>query len=110
MTSITIFRPLKNKTGGLVALILAFAFSGLLHELALSVPVNSGYGLPMLYFIIQGALVLIEKILLSQKRSFLNNGTFSRLWTFFWVVAPAPLLFHTAFITEIIWPMAGLSK
>jgi len=110
MTSITIFRPLKNKIGEVAAMILAFAFSGLLHELALSVPVSSGYGLPMMYFIIQGVLILAEKIIMRRQNSFLHNKTISRLWTFFWVVSPAPLLFHPEFIRQIVWPLAGLGK
>jgi hypothetical protein len=108
MTSITIFRPLRNKTGGAIALMLAFMFSGLLHELALSVPVNSGYCLPLLYFIIQGALVLIEKALSSHNILFLKNKIIARLWVFFWLVAPMPLLFHTEFIKQIVWPLAGI--
>src|SRR5690606_37647104 len=54
MTSVAVFRPLKGKVGNTAALMTAFVFSGLLHELAISVPVNSGYGLPLLYFVIQG--------------------------------------------------------
>lgn len=109
MTSLTIFRPLKNKIGAPVALMLAFMFSGLLHELALSVPVNSGYGLPMLYFIIQGALVLLEKALNYNKVMFLRHKALAHIWTLFWVIAPSPLLFHAKFIKEIVWPLAGLT-
>ena len=87
---------------------IAFIFSGLLHELALSVPVNSGYGLPLLYFIIQGSLVLIEKVLILRKVDFLQHKVTARIWTLFWVIAPMPLLFHTQFIKEIVWPLAGL--
>lgn len=108
MTSIAIFRPLRNKVGNATALMTGFAFSGLLHELALSVPVNSGYGLPMLYFIIQGVMVLLEKILLINKVVFLNSNILARVWTLFWVIAPAPLLFHAGFIKQIVWPLAGL--
>ncbi|WCT11763.1 MBOAT family protein [Mucilaginibacter jinjuensis] len=108
MTSVAIFRPLKAKTGSPVALLLAFAFSGLLHELALSVPVNSGYGLPMLYFIIQGALVLFEKFLTIRKNTFLQHKVVAKIWLFFWLVVPAPLLFHPQFIKQIVWPLAGL--
>jgi hypothetical protein len=108
MTSIAIFRPLKGKSGRAVALMIAFIFSGLLHELALSVPVNNGYGLPLLYFIIQGIVVLVEKALISRKVWFLQNNILARLWVFFWVVVPTPLLFHHSFIKQIIWPIAGL--
>nr|WP_197486681.1 MBOAT family protein [Mucilaginibacter sp. L294] len=108
MTSVAIFRPLKSKTGGAVALLIAFAFSGLLHELALSVPVNSGYGLPLLYFVIQGVLVLIEKALTLKKIPFLQHKLIARIWVFFWLIVPMPLLFHEQFIKQILWPLAGL--
>jgi hypothetical protein len=86
----------------------AFIFSGILHEIALSVPVNAGYGLPTLYFIIQGSLVLIERVLSHNKLSFLQNKIYARVWTLFWVIAPMPLLFHTEFIKQVLWPLAGL--
>jgi hypothetical protein len=108
MTSVAIFRPLKNKIGGAAALMLAFMFSGLLHELALSVPVNSGYGLPLLYFLIQGSVVLFEKLLISRKVRFLQNRVIAAIWIFFWLVVPMPLLFHPEFIKQIVWPLSGL--
>lgn len=109
MTSIAIFRPLKDKIGAASGLMIAFIFSGLLHELALSVPVNSGYGLPLLYFIIQGIMVITERILINYKASFLKNTVLARLWVFFWIVAPMPLLFHTQFINNVLWPLAGVT-
>jgi hypothetical protein len=108
MTSVAIFRPLKSRIGSGAALMVAFVFSGMLHELALSVPVISGYGLPMLYFVIQGVLVLIEKGLRSYKLEFLDKKLIARLWVFFWLVIPMPLLFHERFIKEILWRLAGL--
>ncbi|MEO7212754.1 MBOAT family protein [Mucilaginibacter sp.] len=45
MTSVAIFRPLKNKTGVAIALMVSFIFSGLLHELALSLIVWPMVGL-----------------------------------------------------------------
>ncbi|WP_184546572.1 wax synthase family protein [Mucilaginibacter sp. FT3.2] len=107
MTSVAIFRPLRTSVGAGGALMIAFIFSGLLHELALSLPVNSGYGLPTLYFIIQGILVLVEKLLISRK-GFLKDPVIARLWTLFWVIAPMPLLFHEQFIKQIVWPLVGL--
>ncbi|MBD1366332.1 hypothetical protein IDJ77_21140 [Mucilaginibacter sp. ZT4R22] len=108
MTSVAIFRPLKSKTGVAVALMVSFIFSGLLHELALSLPVNSGYGLPTLYFVIQGLLVLVEKLMASRGILFLKNKVIARLWVFFWLIVPMPLLFHGQFIRQIVWPMVGL--
>nr|WP_294949445.1 MBOAT family protein [uncultured Mucilaginibacter sp.] len=108
MTSVAIFRPLKSKVGAVVALMVSFIFSGLLHELALSLPVNSGYGLPTLYFVIQGLLVLVEKLLAGKGILFLKNKWVARMWVFFWLIVPMPLLFHEQFIKQIVWPMAGL--
>jgi len=107
MTSITIFRPLRNRIRGATALMVAFIFSGLLHEIALSVPVNAGYGLPTLYFIIQGSLVLLEKVLSGNKVKFLQDKIYARVWTLFWVITPMPLLFHGQFIKQVLWPLAG---
>ena len=108
MTSVAVFRPLKNKIGNGMALMVSFIFSGLLHELALSMPVNSGYGLPTLYFIIQGTVVLVEKAFISHKINFLQRKVISRIWTLFWVIAPMPLLFHGQFIRQVVWLLAGL--
>ncbi|MES2265675.1 MAG: MBOAT family protein [Bacteroidota bacterium] len=109
MTSIAIFRPLKSKVGSGIALMIAFIFSGLLHELALSVPVNSGYGLPILYFLIQGIVVVVEKVLVIKRITFLQNKIIARIWVFFWLVAPMPLLFHEQFLKQVVWPLAGLT-
>ncbi|WP_448698681.1 MBOAT family protein [Mucilaginibacter sp. AW1-3] len=108
MTSVAIFRPLKNRVGAPVALMLSFAFSGLLHELALSLPVNAGYGLPMLYFIIQGLVVLSEKWLVVNNILFLKNKVIARIWVFFWLVVPMPLLFHEQFIKHVVWVLGGV--
>jgi alginate O-acetyltransferase complex protein AlgI len=103
MTAVAVFRPLKNSLGNGGALIVSFIFSGLLHEIALSVPVNAGYGLPTLYFIIQACVVLIEK-----RIPLLKNKLFAHIWVFIWLVVPMPLLFHEAFIKQIVWPIVGL--
>jgi hypothetical protein len=108
MTSVAVFRPLVNKTGRAGAFIFSFLFSGLLHELALSVPVNAGYGLPTLYFFIQAMAVLLEKRLARIKNPIFNNRLFKSIWLFCWLVIPMPLLFHPEFIKQVIWPMAGL--
>jgi hypothetical protein len=108
MTSIAVFRPLVNSAGRSGAFILSFLFSGLLHELALSLPVNAGYGLPTLYFFIQAIAVLIERSLVRRNSSFLANRLGAKIWLFCWLVIPAPLLFHAEFIRQVVWQMAGL--
>ena len=71
-----------------------FALSGLLHELALSFPSGAGWGRPFVYFLLQGLLVDIEN------RSRMAN----RVWTWFWLLAPSPWLFHEPFRRTLVVP------
>ncbi len=61
MTATAIFRPLVSLVGAPWALAISFVVSGLFHELAISLPVRAGYGRPLLYFALQGGLVLAER-------------------------------------------------
>lgn len=90
-----VFKPVARRWGAAWGTMAAFLFSGLLHDLLLSVPVGGGYGLPTLYFLLQGILVLVERRL----------GIRSRAWTLFWLAAPVPLLFHPPFLEAIIRPL-----
>lgn len=62
MTALIAYRPLKDKISPNKAMIASFLLSGLLHEIAISFPVNSGYGLPLLYFTIHAFLMYIEGV------------------------------------------------
>lgn len=64
MTAIAVYRPLAARVGRGPALLGGFALSGLLHEVAISVPVRAGLGLPLAYFLLHGGLVLSERALL----------------------------------------------
>lgn len=97
MVQDTVFRPLRRLPGG-VAILAGFAFSAVLHEVALSLPVRACYGLPTLYFCLHGALVLVER----------KTGIESRAWTVAWVLAPVLLVFHPPFVREVVWPIAGI--
>jgi alginate O-acetyltransferase complex protein AlgI len=90
-----VFRPAARRWGPAGGVLAAFAFSGLVHELLLSVPAGGGYGLPSLYFLLHGALVAAE-------RRWRIGG---RTWTHFWVLAPAPLLFHPPFVRALLLPL-----
>ena len=81
MTSIAVYRPLAACAGRGPALLAGFAMSGLLHEMALSVPVRAGLGRPLLYFLIQGGLVLAERALAARGRPV--GGAVGRAWTVF---------------------------
>ena len=87
-------RPLRAKFGKKPALFAVFLGSGLLHELAITLPVQSGYGLPTLYFTLHGIMVLLEKKTWPL--------CFSRIWALLLVAAPLPLLFPALFTEEVI--------
>lgn len=107
MTAIAVYRPLAERVGRGPALMAGFAVSGMLHEMAISVPVRAGFGLPLLYFLIHGGLVLVERALAEAGRPL--SGRVGRTWAIFWVVAPLPMLFHRSFLAGIIWPLIGIA-
>jgi alginate O-acetyltransferase complex protein AlgI len=104
MTAIIAYKPLKGKIGNQTALILAFLFSGLLHEIAISLPVLAGFGLPMLYFFLQSIAMQMEDKVQAVKY-LLKHPVFCHLWTMCWLVIPMPLLFHTPFNTLVVNPL-----
>jgi hypothetical protein len=108
MTAIGIYRPLVKPLGRSGAVVIAFLFSGVLHELAISVPVKAGLGLPLLYFCLQGLLVLYERRRIAQGRPVDQVRWIGRTWTICWLILPLPLLFHYRFLKEIIWPIIGI--
>src|SRR5262249_17079976 len=61
MAAVAVYRPLASRVGKTLATLATFLFSGVLHEIAISVPVRAGYGLPLLYFALQGLLVVAER-------------------------------------------------
>jgi hypothetical protein len=107
MTAIAVYRPLAASVGRGPAILAAFALSGLLHEMAISVPVRAGFGLPLLYFLIHGGLVLVEQAASRAGHPF--SGSIGRAWAFFWLAVPLPILFHRPFLAGVIWPLIGIA-
>ncbi len=108
MTAIAVYRPLSTPLGRGPALFGAFLCSGLLHEMAISVPVRAGFGLPLLYFTIHGGLVLFERKL--SKRGRPIRGWPGRVWATLSLVVPLPLLFHRPFLAGVVWPLIGIPR
>lgn len=99
-----LFVPLMRKTNSAVAVIAGYTFSGLVHEIAISVPARGGYGLPTLYFATQGAAMLIERA--SAKGGLkITSGLRGWCWTAVVTVPAAYLLFHPPFIRAIVLPV-----
>lgn len=108
MTSLAVYRPLRRVLGPRTAFASAFLFSGALHELAISLPVRAGFGLPFLYFALQAAVQIGEDWVFKGEPPFAGRKVLARLWVYFWILAPAPILFHHAFLRGVVWPLAGL--
>jgi hypothetical protein len=97
MTAVAVYRPVAAGLGRNAGLLAAFVASGLAHEAAISLPVRAGYGLPLLYFVLHGVLVLVEQ-------RWDPPLAWARLWTLGTLALPLPLLFHPPFLRGIVWP------
>ncbi len=99
-----LFRPLARRLGPRGGIAAGFVFSGLAHELVISVPARGGYGLPTLYFALQGAALLAERSPAAAAAG-LGRGWRGWLFTLLVVALPAPfLLFHPPFVRNVILP------
>jgi alginate O-acetyltransferase complex protein AlgI len=98
-----IFGPLRRTIGAGAAGFLVFGVSGLIHDLVISLPARGGYGLPTLYFLLQGTGMTIEHSRFG-KRLGLGQGV--RGWTFMmaFLAAPLFLLFHPWFVMRVMLP------
>ena len=99
-----VFRPLVRRLGAGGATAAVFLISGVVHDVVISVPAGAGYGLPTLYFLIQGAGILFERSGLGTRLG-LGRGLQGRLFCATVTIAPAGLLFHPPFVQRIVLPM-----
>jgi Membrane bound O-acyl transferase family len=99
----TIYRPAAAFAGKPAAVGAGFLLSGILHELAISVPARAGYGRPLAYFALQGALVIGEKGLVAS-----GYDPRHRLATLLAFTLPLPLLLIPQFLRTAIWPIIGV--
>lgn len=94
-----VFRPLVRRWGTACGTLAGFLASGFAHELVVSFPAGAGWGMPTLYFLLQGGGVL------AQRKWKQCRG---RVITLAAVLLPAPMLFHPPFIREVFAPMITL--
>lgn len=110
MTALALYQPLVRRVGRRPALAVSFLGSGLLHELAISVPVRAGFGLPLGYFALHGTLMLIEGRLAMAGRPIDSRPWIGRAWTLGWLLVPLPILFHRPFLAGVVWPLIGIDS
>jgi len=100
MMARTVQKPLDQKLGKKGAIFTVFLVSGFFHELAISVPVQQGYGLPFLFFLFHGIAVLLEK----------RPHRLIGLLCLLTLILGLPILFPIDFVSEIIEPVEKLWK
>jgi hypothetical protein len=98
-----LFRPFTARWGAYAGLGAVFLFSGIVHDLVISLPAGAGYGLPTLYFVVQGLALLLERTKFA-KRFGLGEGWRGRAFTAIVVLGPACGLFHPWFAREVVLP------
>ena len=92
-------RPVEALAGANASVMAIFVASGVLHELAITLPVRSGFGLPTLYFTLHGLLTLLEKKW---------GRPIGKIPALLAVILPLGLLFPPAFQSEVIARCLGV--
>lgn len=103
LTHRMVFLPVLRRHGRTAALMAGFIFSGIIHELAITVPAGGGYGGPMVFFILQGMAALFERSK-TGKRMGLGKGLRGLLFTQGLLLLSVALLFPPPFVLWIINP------
>lgn len=98
-----VFTPYRRTIGAAGATAAIFLMSGLIHDLVISLPAGGGYGLPTLYFVLQGAGVLAEKSAAGRKLG-LGRGLVGRAFAIAVAACPAVFLFHPPFVARVMIP------
>ncbi|HEY2341854.1 MAG TPA: MBOAT family protein [Chthoniobacteraceae bacterium] len=103
LARVSIFDPLAPRFGARTATLAVFVFSGLLHELVISLPAAGGYGLPTCYFMLQGGGLLAQNSRWSRRHG-LRRSWRGWLFTMACVGPPSFWLFHPLFVRRVILP------
>jgi alginate O-acetyltransferase complex protein AlgI len=103
LTHRLLFHPLSRRLGLRAGIAAGFLFSGVVHDLVISLPVGAGHGWPSLYFVLQGVGLLAER---SKVGKALGLGAGWRGWLFTMavVIGPAYGLFHPPFVLGVVVP------
>ena len=103
LTHRLVFRPLTARWGAAAALGIGFLISGIVHEVAISVPAGSGYGGPTAFFLLQAAAVFVERSRWGRSIG-IGRGVLGWVFTASVLIIPVGLLLPPAFVCGIIVP------
>jgi len=98
-----LFRPLTQAWGPRRALLAGFFFSGVVHELVVTVPAVGGYGGPTLFFSLQGVAILFERSRAGQLLA-LGQGFPGWLFVMLELAIMANLAFAYPFVENVVLP------
>jgi len=101
-----VFVPLSRSLGPRAAIVLTYLFSGVVHDLVITVPAGGGYGGPTGYFLLQSAGMFVERSIVG-RRFGLADGLRGRLFTLVVVIGPVAMLFPEPFVTRVAWPFVA---
>jgi len=92
-------RPVGNLFGASAGVMAVFVGSGILHELAITLPVRAGFGWPTLFFTVHGLLTVLERRL---------GRPLGKVPALLAVAVPLGVLFPPAFQSEVIARCLGV--
>jgi hypothetical protein len=103
------FIRLARRFGAVAAASITFVLSGLIHELVITFPTGSGYGLPTLYFAVQGGAMLAERSRLGARLG-LAHGWRGHAFALIIVIGPIFALFPPPFVLRVMVPFLQVIK
>jgi len=92
-------RPVESLFGESAGVMAVFVGSGILHELAITLPVRAGFGWPTLFFTVHGLLTVLERRL---------GRPLGKVPALLAVAVPLGVLFPPAFQREVIERCLGV--
>lgn len=93
-------KPLTPLLGDKGSMFAVFIVSGILHEVAITVPVGAGYGGPTLFFILHGAFCLFEK----------RDSLMMAVLCGVVLILGVPILFGDKFLEEVMLPSRNMME
>ena len=97
MNTLLFLRPFRKRLGAVGAIFATFVLSGLFHEIALSFPAGGGWGGPLGYFLLHGALCILVVPRL--------GAVANRVLAWAAILLPLPILFHAPVRETLVVPL-----